>query len=277
MKKAGIIHYPKTEEVKYRNELLKFVKVIEQGINTYIMPVVKSMDTHLDDIRHDDFVDDLEQALENVRNFIKPYEILLVNKLISIARSLGNYTTKQVFNSLKNKVGVDLNNLAVDIFSTRVSPSLEERYKVFALENAILIKSIEEQLLNSVAVIVMESYKSGISTKDITDQIYSRFDVSENRAKLIARDQMGKLHSKIVQDEAVSLNINYYVFSDSDDERTRASHHAMYNKICKFDDSTVYKNSLQDKEWKKRSSISAVELHPGIDYNCRCNFIIVIP
>lgn len=277
MKKAGIIHYPKTEEVKYRNELLKFVKVIEQGINTYIMPVVKSMDTHLDDIRHDDFVDDLEQALENVRNFIKPYEILLVNKLISIARSLGNYTTKQVFNSLKNKVGVDLNNLAVDIFSTRVSPSLEERYKVFALENAILIKSIEEQLLNSVAVIVMESYKSGISTKDITDQIYSRFDVSENRAKLIARDQMGKLHSKIVQDEAVSLNINYYVFSDSDDERTRASHHAMHNKICKFDDPTVYKNSLQDKEWKKRSSISAVELHPGIDYNCRCNFIIVIP
>jgi len=277
MKKARIIYYPKAEEIKYRNELLRFVKTIEQGINTYIIPVVKSMDKHLDDIRHDDFIDDLEQALENVRDFIRPHELLLISKLMPIARSLGNYTTKQVFNSLKNKVEVDLNNLAVDIFSTRISPSLEERYKVFALENVILIRSIEEQLLSSVAVIVTESYKSGFSTKDITDQIYSRFDVSENRAKLIARDQIGKLHSKIIQDEAASLNINYYVFSDSDDERTRASHHAMHNKICKFNDQTVYKDSLQDKEWKKRSSISAVELHPGIDYNCRCNFILVIP
>lgn len=277
MKKARIIYYPKPEEIKYRNELLKFVKTIEQGLNTYIMPVVKAMSGRFDDIRHDDFVDELEQALENVRNFIKPYEVLLINRLISIARSLGNYTTKQVFNSLQNNVEVGLNNLAVDIFAARVSLVLEERYKVFALENAMLIRSIEEQLLSSVAVIVMESYKSGTGTEDIADQIYYRVNVSENRAKLIARDQIGKLHSKIIQDEAASLNIDYYVFSDSDDEQTRTSHHAMHNKICKFDDPTVYKDSLQDKQWKKRSSIGAVELHPGIDYNCRCNFIFVIP
>lgn len=251
MKKARIIYYPKPEEIKYRNELLKFVKTIEQGLNTYIMPVVKAMSGRFDDIRHDDFVDELEQALENVRNFIKPYEVLLINRLISIARSLGNYTTKQVFNSLQNNVEVGLNNLAVDIFAARVSLVLEERYKVFALENAMLIRSIEEQLLSSVAVIVMESYKSGTGTEDIADQIYYRVNVSENRAKLIARDQIGKLHSKIIQDEAASLNIDYYVFSDSDDEQTRTSHHAMHNKICKFDDPTVYKDSLQDKQWKK--------------------------
>lgn len=277
MIKGKILYYPKADEKLYEKDLLKFVKFLEQAVRTYVIPVVKGMDKRVDEVRQDDIISDLEQAIEEVRKYISITELLLINTLISRARRLGNHTTKQVLNSIKNLLSVEVgdSSLLVDMFSSRAGSGSEDRYKLFAAENSLLIRSIPNQMLDQIAIIVMEGYKSGRSTKDLTEEIFARFDVSENRAKLIARDQIGKLHSKIIQDEASILNIELYVFSDSDDERTRASHHAMHNKICKFSDPTVYKDDIKDR-WKERSSIGGVELHPGQDFQCRCNFIFII-
>lgn len=277
MKKGKIIYYPHADEKRYEEDLLKFVKLIERAVRTYIAPVVKGMDKRIDELRQDDLITDLEQAIEEVRRYITASELLLINTLLFRARKLGRFTTKQVLDSIKNALSVEVgeNSLLVDMFSSRVTNSLEDRYRLFAAENSLLIRSIPNQMLDRVSIIVMEGYKSGKSTADLTQEISTAFDVTENRARLIARDQIGKLHSKIVRDEANTLNIDYYVFSDSNDAKTRPSHHAMHNKICKFGDPTVYKDDIKD-QWKKRSSIGGVELHPGEDFQCRCNFILII-
>jgi SPP1 gp7 family putative phage head morphogenesis protein len=277
VKKGKIIYYPHVAEKSYEEDLLKFVKLIKRAVRTYIVPVVKEMNKRIDELRQDDLITDLEQAIAEVRRYINAAELLLIDTLFFRARKVGDYTTKQVLNSIKSLVSVKASDssILVDMFSSRLTDSLEDRYKLFAAENSVLIRSIPNQMLDRLSIIIMEGYKSGKSTEDLTQEIITQFNVSENRAKLIARDQIGKLHSKIIQDEASILNIDYYIFSDSADERTRASHHAMHNKICKFSDPSVYKDDIKDK-WAKRSSIGGVELHPGQDFQCRCNFIFII-
>jgi hypothetical protein len=73
-----------------------------------------------------------------------------------------------------------------------------------------------------------------------------------------------------------------YIWSTSGDERVRGtpkseggkypdaipSHYLMNEKLCRWDDSTVYSDD-GGKTWRDRPA-GAVQLHPGEDYQCRC-------
>jgi SPP1 gp7 family putative phage head morphogenesis protein len=148
--------------------------------------------------------------------------------------------------------------------------------KSATLTNARLITSIEDKFLDDVAILIQDSYRSGLSANSISKQIKDKFGITENRARLIARDQIGKLHSDIVRDEHLSLGITEYKWLTSNDERVRASHKVLNEKICSWYDPTIYKDSVDDKKWKKRSSIGGVEKHPGQDYQCRCDEIAIL-
>jgi hypothetical protein len=60
-----------------------------------------------------------------------------------------------------------------------------------------------------------------------------------------------------------------YVWETTGDERVRESHIFMDGALCRWDDSTVLSQD-GGKTWIDRP-ISAVQLHPGMDYQCRCS------
>jgi len=106
--------------------------------------------------------------------------------------------------------------------------------------------------------------------------IKSTFGKLENRIKMIARNETSSINATLNKARQENLGIQYYTFETSRDERVRPSHQIMQGKICRWDDPTVYKDSLEDKKWKKRSSIGGVEKHPGIDFSCRCVSLAII-
>lgn len=281
MLQSKVVFYPKSEEISYKVALLKFVYFIEKNIKTILLPVVRNMPSTFNkdalyEIHYDSFSDDIEDALEEIKLLVKPYRDLLIASLPTRFRKLALFTTKQVAKSLTDVVSVKVSeDLTTNIFNNPLRPNLRELVKSATLTNARLIKSIEDKFLDEVAITIQTSYSSGLSANTITKQIKQKFGVTENRARLIARDQIGKLHSDVVRDEHLTLGITEYKWLTSNDERVRASHKVMNDKICSWFDATIYKDSVNDKEWKKRSSIGGVELHPGQDYQCRCDEIAI--
>lgn len=91
---------------------------------------------------------------------------------------------------------------------------------------------------------------------------------TRNRARLIARDQVGKLNGELQQQRQADLGIERYIWRTVGDNAVRPSHAAMDGETCRWDDPTVY---LSGSRWANRSSIGGVEEHPGQDYQCRCS------
>jgi SPP1 gp7 family putative phage head morphogenesis protein len=280
MIEAKVIHYPKYEEVKYKVALLKYVDFIERQIKLLVYPILDTLSERGDSIRLDDFSDDIEEALNAVKAFVDIKTTILISGLIKRAREVTRFTTRQVINSLRGLQGlisVQVEPLfGVDIFNSYVNPSLDELTKSWAITNTRLINSIPETMLNDVSIVIQTGYRAGSSMTYIKNQITDKFNIAENRAKLIARDQIGKLHSNIIKDEHLRLGITQYRWLTSQDERVRQSHRVMSNKICQWSNETTYKNNVQDKNWNMRSSIGGVQKQVGEDFQCRCSPIAII-
>ena len=109
--------------------------------------------------------------------------------------------------------------------------------------------------------------------------ISSSFGKLENRIKMIARNETSTINATINKARYEQLGIKIYQWQTANDERVRDTHEVLEDKYCTYDDDTVYADTLEDAKagkWKKRSSISAVQKAPGMDYNCRCVAIAVI-
>ncbi len=121
--------------------------------------------------------------------------------------------------------------------------------------------------------------RGGESIADIRQQIEERFAVSENRARLIARDQVGKLNGRLTKRRSQEAGLDLYRWNTAGDERVRSTHKKLNNKICKWDNDTVYADSVADARagnWKSRSGAGMFVGTPGQDIQCRCTSIPIV-
>jgi SPP1 gp7 family putative phage head morphogenesis protein len=128
----------------------------------------------------------------------------------------------------------------------------------------------------------MREFRSGDRWEDLADAIGKQFDVSENRARLIGRDQTSKLNGQLTEERQTNLGIEEYIWSNSQDERVRGnpdgvypdaspSHWEMEGMICRWDDPSVYREpDSGPDDWQPRSNIDGPEEHPGEPIICRC-------
>lgn len=152
---------------------------------------------------------------------------------------------------------------------------LQEHLKNFRNRNVQLIQKLTDDTRNEIEALVRDGFARGDRIETIRQKILGSklekgvFKKVETRAQLIARDQTNKLNGQISKLRQNEIGIDTYYWRTSQDERVRPTHNKMEGKLCKWSDPTVYSDDY-GKTWKKRSSIGAVELHPGEDYNCRC-------
>jgi len=127
--------------------------------------------------------------------------------------------------------------------------------------NVALIKSITEQYFGRVIETVSNSWTEGVRWESLVEQIQHDGDVTESRAKLIARDQTAKMNSAFNQERQQQVGIEKYEWSTSQDERVRESHAAVDGKEFRWDDPPI---------------IDDEPVNPGEAINCRCVAIPVI-
>ena len=107
--------------------------------------------------------------------------------------------------------------------------------------------------------------------RSLSDDVDLR--LAGSRARLIARDQVGKLNARLTKQRMEDIDVNLYEWRTAGDERVRSTHSPLNRKICSWEDNTVYADSVEEAvngEWKQRSDIGAFEGIPGEDIQCRC-------
>jgi len=139
-------------------------------------------------------------------------------------------------------------------------------------ENVALITAMGDDTLDDVYSTLAEVFPEGLRVERLAKLLESRFEVSESRAKLIARDQTGKLNAQFSEARNRELGVTRYVWQTSGDERVRGNpdgkwpkgmHYDLNGKTFSYDDPPVT-NEAGDTN------------NPGEDYQCRCSALPVI-
>ena len=135
---------------------------------------------------------------------------------------------------------------------------LERAMRTRVRTNVELITSIPEQLLDEVEAVVSPAVETGLRVEEILQQLQERFGVSDSRAQLIARDQVGKFNGQLARERQEALGISEYVWSTSKDQRVRPDHSELEGKAFSYDAPPIV---------DQRTGRTA---NPGEDYQCRC-------
>jgi SPP1 gp7 family putative phage head morphogenesis protein len=116
--------------------------------------------------------------------------------------------------------------------------------------NVSLIKSIPEQYFDKLGTLISDGWAENLG------------DTTENRAKVIARDQTAKMNSAFNQERQQSVGIEKYEWQTSGDERVRDNHADLDGQTFRWDDPGPCKGTIDGEP-----------CHPGEDIQCRCNAI----
>jgi SPP1 gp7 family putative phage head morphogenesis protein len=127
-------------------------------------------------------------------------------------------------------------------------------------DNVALIKSIPEKYFGRVTETLTAGCTGGLRWESLVDQIQRDGDITENRAKFIARDQTAKMNESFNRERCTQVGIEQGEWLCSLDERTRPNHAAMEGVIYDLNGPGPLIND--DGE----------NCMPGDDYNCRCSF-----
>lgn len=118
-----------------------------------------------------------------------------------------------------------------------------------------LISSIPQKYLADIQSSVLLNIQKGLRSSALIKDLSEKYNISLNKAKVIARDQTSKMSLAITTAQAKDIGSDEFKFSTSGDERVRAAHRAADGKICKTGDS-VY--------------------NLRYDVMCRCVLIIIV-
>lgn len=138
--------------------------------------------------------------------------------------------------------------LGVDVFAS--DAGLAAASEAFVAENTSLIVDLPSKTYTEIEQLMQREIQAGTLHKDIAKLVNERFAIGENRAKLIARDQVGKYYGKVNEVRQRALGVEKFIWRTANDERVRDEHAAR--------DGVTY-------TWA-----NAPEGGPGQPINCRC-------
>ena len=242
-------------------------------------PMKQDINLILEQMRRDNTLTPAEvgRRLENIR---KTYEDMFAMNANQMAKSwvdrVNQNNRKKTMAQLREKLGIDV--------GTILDENMQKDLDIMMLESATYIKTIPTYLVGKVADRVLQHYK-GIpfpENRTLQAQIKEEFKVSDNRAKVLARDQTAKMNTSISSIRQRDIGIDMYIWRTVQDSRVvgtpggkypkgtnlHKNHYIMEGKFCRWDDPTVYSDD-QGKTWRKRTQ-NMPKNHPGDDIMCRC-------
>lgn len=117
--------------------------------------------------------------------------------------------------------------------------------------NVALIKSIPSRYADQIESTILRGLQEGRRAEQIKQDIAAIGQSTDDRAMLIARDQLGKINSRVSQVRQQKLGITHYTWETSHDERVRSSHRARNGERFSW-------------------SEPPPDGHPGQPIRCRC-------
>lgn len=127
-------------------------------------------------------------------------------------------------------------------------------------QNVGLVKSISEYRKTTFKNAIVEAITKDSTQGELTQIIETQFGTTRNKARLLARDQVGKLNGALNKYRQEQLGVKRYIWRSSADSRERQSHRDLNNTTQRWNKPPVVGSG---KKGKRRC-------HPGEDFQCRC-------
>lgn len=222
-------------ELYYTRQLLAIARYCQDQTKELVLPTVG------ENIGDSWITDMFGKVRTRFNNYIAEVSKPLATKIvIDVLQEVDG----QIAEHTKASIGVDLTPFyqASDIQST-VDKNIDA--------NTALIKSIPTQYLDKVEALVHNALQTGQTNQELAKDIQKLGYSTENRARLIAADQMGKINSNINKQRQLDLGVESYTWQTAKDERVRTDH--------KNKQGNTYR-------WDEPPSGG----HPGEPIRCRC-------
>ena len=153
------------------------------------------------------------------------------NQLESIAQDFGERASaaqRQLFaRQARAALGID------PVLLDKKIPTIIDH---FVGQNVSLIKTLGSNTFDQVEKMTTRAVTSGIRHEELAEDLMDRFDISERHARLIARDQIGKLTADVAQSRAQDLGVRQFIWETVGDERVRPEHEDLEGQTFDYDE-----------------------------------------
>jgi len=155
--------------------------------------------------------------------------------------------------------------------SENLSRSMRQRIQSAPIGQAVrkaqqlqveLITSLPLQAAERVQHLANEAIYSGARASSLTKEILRTGEVTEGRARTIARTETSRASSLLVQARAEAIGSEGYIWTTSHDSDVRPSHKKMDGQFVR---------------WDSPPTLDGLTGHAGTLPNCRCFQVPVIP
>ena len=235
-------------ELDYTRALLAIVDDMHTETVKALMPIAKQATGDSRRQVADSLFSDFKAAFSKTANTVKA-------KVSGIAEALAKaVVSKQKTVSDSQLIDMLLKQTGIDFSALMGDSDLQEAVDEAVAANVALINSLPQQYLDRVEQAVMASLQAGTLNTSLADDLSKIEGITQNRARLIARDQLGKINSRLSQLRQQSLGITHYTWSTSLDERVRKRHRQREGDLIAWDSPPP-------------------NGHPGQPIQCRCTAI----
>lgn len=250
-KNYGAIHPSSAIKNEYEVDLKKLIGQMLNELDSLIKKDYSSVVKRAND----------ENSAKSINDAINSIERKYSKKFSELSR----VTAKQFAHSILYQSDTALQKM-LSRANLRVKFQMTEQMRnivqSIVSENVNLIKSIPSEFFTDIKSIVNVGVQNGRDQQFIYESIKQKYDVTNRRASLIARDQTNKATSSLTRARQKSVGIQEGIWQHSHaGKKPRLSHVKVDGK--KFD---LEKGMFIDGEW----------IFPGEEINCRCTWRPVI-
>ena len=132
-----------------------------------------------------------------------------------VAEETEKFQATQLNKQMRSAVGVDV---------VGSEPWLERAIDEFTAENVALIRSIPTRFFDDLETHLKREIADGARWEELAGIVEERYSVSQSRADLIARDQVGKFYGDLNRVRQGDLGITGFLWRTMRDNRVREEH-----------------------------------------------------
>lgn len=259
-------HYIELEGVKpngaignnYRARISKMTRAMLNDVVSAVLALYKKNQSEITGIVGDSVIDDLYNLITLKMG---EWEMLFRIHTPKMAKEFVNKVDKNInYQFMRNAFPLK-GMLPTKYEEFKIEISQDTKNLILAKEAAIkdnvaLITNMTQDASKKIHSAVMEASSRGRDTKYLREQLMKIENMTKNRAKLIAEDQLGKVTSILDTTKQVNLGIEENIWKHSRaGKEPRQSHVAANGKVYKLSQGCL---------------IDGEHIYPGQKINCRC-------
>lgn len=219
----------------------------------------------------------LNKVARHIGELIASYDPLTPEKVQEIQRIMDNYSQtlegwaanvayRMVHHANKkdekwwNEIGKNISNeLRNSLKRANVQPYIDQMVR----EQVELITSLPTEAAQRASNLAQRTVVAGQRASEVSKELQKTGEVTESRARLIARTEVARTSSTLTQARASALGSVEYIWRTAGDSDVRLGHKEVANNVYRWDNPPAVNEGT-------RKNPRIMHHHPGEIWNCRC-------